>query len=479
MGLTLPNLPLEALPAARGEGPAVVVEPRQGQWRVVAANAAARARGIAPDLKLGAALALAEPLNVLQRSPARERAVLESLASWAHRITPAVDIEPDESLVLEIEGSRRLFGGREAIVAMLAEETARRGLTARLCVAPTAMAALWLSRCGAGDAPSPERLPACLGRLPVAVTRWAEEVQTLLAEMGVRTIGDCLRLPRAGFARRVGLRCLTDLDKALGRAVDVRAEREPPHAFRSRAELAAETGSAAVLIAAAGRIIERLAASLRERQAQIERFELALEHLQRPPTVVRFDLLEPSHEGAALRRLVADRLERLELPAPVIALELTTGFFRPLSLAPAGLFGGRQRVGGRTVLVERLQGRFGADDVHGLGLAADHRPERAWRKLTERSLIEPPRDGGGVSPCAAERPSWVLPEPVPLFSAAARSHTRGEIELESGPERIESGWWDGHDVGRDYYTAIGERGERLWVFRDHASGTWYLHGLFG
>jgi protein ImuB len=51
--------------------------------------------------------------------------------------------------------------------------------------------------------------------------------------------------------------------------------------------------------------------------------------------------------------------------------------------------------------------------------------------------------------------------------------------LRSGPERIESGWWDERDVRRDYYTAVGTSGRGLWVYRDRVSGKWLLHGLFG
>jgi protein ImuB len=56
---------------------------------------------------------------------------------------------------------------------------------------------------------------------------------------------------------------------------------------------------------------------------------------------------------------------------------------------------------------------------------------------------------------------------------------RESLELCSGPERIESGWWDEHDVGRDYYTAKNGSGQRLWVFRDHRTRAWFVHGLFG
>ena len=50
--------------------------------------------------------------------------------------------------------------------------------------------------------------------------------------------------------------------------------------------------------------------------------------------------------------------------------------------------------------------------------------------------------------------------------------------LEEGPERIESGWWDGKDVARDYYIVRQAGGARLWVFQERRSKCWYLHGVF-
>jgi protein ImuB len=51
-------------------------------------------------------------------------------------------------------------------------------------------------------------------------------------------------------------------------------------------------------------------------------------------------------------------------------------------------------------------------------------------------------------------------------------------QLLAGPERIESGWWDGGDVARDYYLARGGDGARLWVYQDLRSGCWHLHGYW-
>jgi hypothetical protein len=80
------------------------------------------------------------------------------------------------------------------------------------------------------------------------------------------------------------------------------------------------------------------------------------------------------------------------------------------------------------------------------------------------------------------RPLWLLEAPVPL-SVDLQPGRRGGVSLEEGPERIESGWWDGKGVARDYYVARVPgarpgRGARWWIFQERQSRSWYLHGVF-
>ena len=78
-----------------------------------------------------------------------------------------------------------------------------------------------------------------------------------------------------------------------------------------------------------------------------------------------------------------------------------------------------------------------------------------------------------------QRPTWLLAEPRPLEGSGPPCY-EGPLEIEDGPERIESGWWDGRDVRRDYYVARNPAGLRLWIFRERrAEGGWFLHGVFG
>jgi protein ImuB len=81
----------------------------------------------------------------------------------------------------------------------------------------------------------------------------------------------------------------------------------------------------------------------------------------------------------------------------------------------------------------------------------------------------------GITDHAMPRPVWLLEAPLPWANG---------LVLEEGPERIESGWWDGKGVARDYYVAREARGSgrshgaKLWVFQERQSKRWYLHGMF-
>jgi protein ImuB len=144
-------------------------------------------------------------------------------------------------------------------------------------------------------------------------------------------------------------------------------------------------------------------------------------------------------------------------------------------------------------LIERLRARLGEDAVLGLTRVADHRPERAWRTCKPgdggaRLQLGPrrPRTEGNLPrfPSVTSlpplgRPLWLLAQPRALTVSADAPCYDGRLTLLSGPERIESGWWDGHDVMRDYFVACNPDEALLWIYRDrNAHAGWFLHGFF-
>ena len=63
-----------------------------------------------------------------------------------------------------------------------------------------------------------------------------------------------------------------------------------------------------------------------------------------------------------------------------------------------------------------------------------------------------------------------------MWLLAEKKLRESEFALLAGPERIESGWWDGDDAKRDYFVARLADGALGWVYRE--KDEWHLHGLF-
>ncbi len=131
--------------------------------------------------------------------------------------------------------------------------------------------------------------------------------------------------------------------------------------------------------------------------------------------------------------------------------------------------------------------------MYGICSMPEHRPEAAWRRVGELCLTPgvPAAGASAAGTCASAagtcagaadpcmpRPVWLLAEPVPLAGEDLPQLHRGSLILEAGPERIESGWWDGKGVARDYYSARRAQGVRWWIFQERRTKGWYLHGVF-
>ena len=489
LAIHLPNYILESLcppaaatsEAAAGDdaGHVVVVDPGRGGKVVCACGVVATAAGVAPGMALNSALALLPDARVLARDSRRERALLETVAVMALDFTPRVNLDPPDGVLLEVRGSLRLFGGVRQLCARVGERLRARGLAPRIALTPTRLASLWFARSDMEVVlRRPEALAGRLAALPLACTRWPERSLRSLATMGVRAVGDCLRLPRDGFTRRFELQMRLDLDRALGHAPDPRAAFVPGERFAARRDLEPELADTARLQRACEPLLDELCAFLQARGASVETLELRFLHRDAPPTRLRLRFAEPVTAAARIAALLRERLARAEWPEPVRSVRLRSGPLSEARAQPGDLFAlDRGRASAVPQLVERLRARLGEEAVHGLCLVPEHRPEAAWRRWSDPSDLnkgECPSFFTGIL-----RPLWLLAEPQRL-DGEEQPRYQGALELEEGPERIESGWWDGRDVRRDYYVARTPAGVRVWIFRERRTpGGWFLHGVFG
>lgn len=442
--------------------PLAVAEKQRGRTWIVTCNDDAKACGIRIGMAAPAAQALAEDLMVRKRDPLAEQVSLEGLAVWAGRFTPSVSLAPPDGLLLEISTCLRLHRGLVNLLKEARKGIGEMGYTATMACAPTSHGAWLLAKAGIEKAVhEPARMVAILATLPVALLDQPPSVLEGLARVGAQTIGDCLRLPRGGVARRFGQALLDKLDRALGLLPEARAFFTPPASFERVLELPAPVHAAEALLFAANRLVPELEGFLTLRHAGVQELELVCRHERHANTILKLGFAKPSRDAARMQLLLRETLGRTRLAAAVHTLILRAPQVMPLSAASGDLFRKSGEADG-DLLLERLRIRLGKDAVYGIECAADHRPEYAWHPCPEQA--------GEMARANRHRPLWLLPRALPCHD--------GRLKLKSGPERIESGWWDGGDVARDYYVAEDRHGAQLWVYCDRISGEWFVHGVF-
>ncbi len=435
------------------------------QRRVLqAVNPAARALGLKPGQSLIAAQAMSRAFTTAEYDLALIERWQQFLAAWAYGFSSQVSLHYPRCLLLEVHSSLALFGPWPRLEARLREELRALGFGHRITLAPNPAAARVLANVHDGLAVTDtDSLYHVLESLPVERLGLPRDVASAFARMGLRTLKQILALPRDGLARRFCAETLRHLDTLLGHRPLALEFHRPPDLFDARIELNFEVESHQALLFPLRRLTADLAAYLAGRDSGVQRFTLHLEHRQLADSQVPVGLLSAERDPAMLFELTRGRLEHLQLPAPVLAVRLIARELPTFVPEHRELFDERpQQSLPWEQLRERLRARLGDDAVQGLAAHADHRPECAWQSqpVTRNAL---PSD---ITP----RPGWLLAEPKPLHEASLR--------VLAGPERIESGWWDGGDVRRDYYLVETRTGQRGWAFRSTDGGPLLLHGWF-
>ena len=500
LALHLPRLSLEAFCAAAGVAAHDAQAPPLAllAGAVVAdVNVAAARRGVRAGQRRATALALAPDLRFGAADAARDAQALAAVAHAALAFTPAVTLDGDHTVLLEVRSTLRLFGGPVRLLQRLRQAIAPLGHRVRIAAAPTALGAALLARWRDDLAQGPHvhdlaALRTLLDAVPVALLGPGREHWEALQGMGLATLADLRALPRSGLARRFGEALLDELDRARGERPDPRPWIEGPTVFDTRVELAWRADTAEQVLHAADVLLARLVAWAQGRHARVAAFTLRMgreprhrEGTEPAHTELAIALAEPSADAAHLRLLLREHLARTTLAAPTLELGLHCRDVVAGTPPSGELFPSRRgEREGLTRLLERLRARLGDARVQGLEPVADHRPERATRTgdaMPDRAVAAAP-----MAAPPLQRPLWWWPEATPLPERGGTPWLDGApLQLLVGPERLETGWWDGAPALRDYFVAQAGDGALVWIYRArlpvneaHAQG-WFLHGRFG
>ena len=485
LAVHLPMFALEVNQAGqRVQAPAVLIDGN----RVVLGNRAARQAGIGLQGTLATAHGICPGLVHYRRDPGRERKRLRLLAGMCYRFTSRVSLEPPgdgqtaSALLLETSGSLRLFGPMGAWQSRVEALCRDLGHAAVLRAAETPSAALALARAGVS------RLPD----VPLFHTGLAEAEVESLANMGISTLGPLLQLPQAELGQRFGAGLTNYLQRLAGAAPDPRRCIEPKPVFASSLNLLDPITDKSALLFPMQRLLTELEHWLIGRQLGATRLLWRFAPHEAAAGVsmpVRFAAAR--QRKAAFMEVVRLALNRTELPENVLEIGLQAKSLAPWTTRSRELFElplqqksvaerpSQQKQTAPTELIDRFTAHLGEAGCSGITVTGQHVPEWAWRSLQPGSARGHPshvksRTGetgdSPDSPAGINRPLWFFDPP--------RRIDRQSFEILSGPERLQTGWWEATERARDYYVIRCRNGARGWAFVQ-PDGNWFLHGYFG
>ena len=372
--------------------------------------------------------------------------------------------------------------------------------------------------------------------LPIEALRLDQPTATKLHRLGIRKIGQLVELPRAGLASRFDDRLIMRIDQTLN------LRHEPILSLHASPDLAMEeilehpTPLRETIDAVLKLQLQRLAQRLDAMghgvirlvcRIEMERNSIPVESYDdpsnaQPACVVRvfqIGLYQPSNEPEHLFWLLAGQLDAQyskgkknksigNLWAKSISIQAT--LTSPLAWRQSDLFDRHTATHRDAIakLIDNLSARLGRAAVVAPTIHRDPQPELAyswrpmtgWRKdgaiqETKRKLARAPKrdfaNEQALEPNAAEhwrRPMRLMHPPKKI--EVERVDTNGiptqityqgnliAVKNAAGPERIDSGWWQGATQQRDYYRIELTSGSWLWIYRDRRDQNWYLHGEF-
>ncbi len=436
-------------------------------------DALATADGLRPGLLLADARALCPGLKAVPADMAADGAALVRLAVWAQRYTPQAATDGADGLILDITGCAHLHGGEEGLLADMGERLGRAGLTHRLGLGDTGAAAWGWARyrpAAAGPIlPTGTRAWASLLSLPLAALRLEEGVRDDLARVGLRSVGDLQRQPRAPLVARYGTGPLRRLDRLLGLTSDPVAPQSPDPAWQVRQPFVEPIATREAIEAALLSLLRDLSVRLEAAGRGARRLKLTCFRTDATTQDITVGTARPVRDPPALLKLYRERLDQVEPGFGIEMMELVATGTDIFTAEQAGLAVGGGDAFALSGLLDRLVNRLGEDRV-GRPVPCDtHRPELVMELAGGDgvgnlcSLTLPPADAGGPLPLpqAGEGRNHGQGEVPPLAHVSGRgrgpSRKAWEGEGENrGPSRKA---WEGEDENRAPSRKAGEGAE--------------------
>lgn len=470
--------------------PFVLAAPERGRMVVKAANCIAEKNGITAGMVVADAKALFPTLQILDDKPELPAKLLNALAEWCLRYTPAIAVDMPDGLLLDMTGCAHLWGGEKEYLKEIVLKLRTSGYDVRAAIADTIGTAWAVARFGrvtplinAGEQ------AAALATLPPTALRLEPTIVQRLEKLGLYTIGSFMHMPREVLRRRFGTLLLKRLDQALGTEDELIIPVQLPEPFQERLPCLTPVRTAKGIEMALESLLEKLSKRLAAEGKGLRTCILKCFRVDNNIQQISISTGRASRHTAHLCKLFEIKIATLRPDLGFELFLLEASVVEDLSAEQEALWNSNGDHDDPAVaeLLDRLVIKVGAGTIRRYLPDEHYWPERSV-KLAFSLQEKPTTDWRTDLP----RPIHLLPQPesitvtVPipdyppmLFHYGGKLH---KVKRADGPERIEQEWWIEEGLYRDYYCVEDENGRRYWLFRlghyDSGEPKWFLHGFF-
>lgn len=490
----LPALPLQLLLADHPDWepfPMAVVDRDAPTGKVLWVNQRAWHLRLRPGMRYAAALSLASELRAGVVSPGRVEEAIDGVAALLGRFSPSVEASTEHSGLFWVSASGlgRLYPSLEAWADGIEKVLTERGYRATIVVGfeRFAASALALARHKVRVQPSAQQERQELMRVPLERLGTEPALLEALHRLGIRTLGQLLRLPRAKVAKRFGEAAERLYVQAHeGALLPVQARHATPE-VESVVDLGYPERNSERLMHRIRSVLPGLVGQLLERGDALAelRIGMTLERgVGERAAGAMTECIKPASptlDEALILDLVRLRLESIPLPTGVTSLSLLAIPTRVRAQQP-GLLAARPKrdLSAADRALARLRAELGEDSVGTLVVADGHLPEAQMQWVPIRNLRHASPDRRLVRPMIRRIaiPPPVLP-PRPRHEPdgwLVRGPEDGPVVRSTGPQIVSGGWWS-TEIQREYHYLETARGMLLWTFFDRRRRRWYLQGV--
>ncbi|MCF2856421.1 DNA polymerase Y family protein [Pseudoalteromonas sp. SMS1] len=464
--LHFPQLQLDSLYHDRSlQQPTIIVAGRGHS--VVQLNFEAHQAGIRLDMGLGAAAATCSSLCVHEYDKAQTAQRLVELAQWLYLSTAEIHLSGACGLLLKVSGMLTMYRDITEYWQTIQARLHVQNVCYHFSLGYSPLAAQLLAEAQFDMlCADRERLEYHLGRLPISALALPNKQLQGLVRVGIKSLQALLAIPMLELGKRFDTELVHYVGRLRGKLHHPVTFYQPPEVFERQLTLLYELENLDWVAKPLLKLLIQLEQFLKLRNKLTKSIQFTL--VQRDCEALHLDIgsAEGEYRADKWQGLCLLVLERTQLAAPLQSIALSvTEFCEPDEIG-SDLFS--ERCGTMTAagLVAVLQAKLGTQAVQGIEPRPDARPELATSQcppLTSRASST-----ASLRPTPMLRPNLLLPQILPL---------QQPVTLVHGPERICTGWWDGHEIERDYFIAQDGSKRWLWVFRDRLQH-WYLHGVF-